>query len=453
MAIREVTVRAEGEGMGQTFEPYDPDQGLLLPPSLRDWLPEGHLAHFVSDTVDQLDLRPFLAKFERREDGRGSLAYHPAMMLKVLIYAYSTGVFSSRRIESALSDSVALRYLAADNRPGHRTIARFRAEHIEHFQAVFVQIVRIAQEAGLVKLGTLVIDGSKLKANASKHKAMSYGRMKEEERKLRDEIRDITDRARGIDEAEDRQFGPDFRGDELPKELIRRQDRIAKIREAKRRLEEQQQKDDEESGRGERMAKEGRGNMKRPNGVPPDKAQTNFTDPESRIMKTGSGAFEQCYNAQIAVDAEARVIVAADVTQCAADSGELVKMVELARRNCRAKPGRVLADSGYKSENNFHQLERRGIDAYVALGRAESSTTSTTEKSLTLRMWRKLRTRRGRTRYKLRKSVVEPVFGWIKQVLGFRGFLVRGVRKVRGEWALVCLALNVKQMSQRLGWV
>jgi IS5 family transposase len=375
------------------------------------------------------------------------------MLLKVLIYAYSTGVFSSRRIEAALSDSVALRYLAAGNRPGHRTIARFRAEHIEHFQAVFVQVVRIAQEAGLVKLGTLAIDGSKLKANASKHKAMSYGRMKEEERKLREEIRRITDRARGIDEAEDREFGPDFRGDELPKELIRRQDRIAKIREAKKRLEEQQKQEDEESGRGERMAEEGRGNMKRPNGVPPDKAQANFTDPESRIMKTGSGAFEQCYNAQIAVDAEERLIVAADVTACGADNGALLTMIEAVRRNCRAKPRRVLADSGYKSENNFQELARRGIDGYVALGRGESSANSASAKPLTRRMARKLRTRRGRTRYKQRKTLVEPVFGWIKQVLGFRGFLVRGVRKVRGEWALVCLALNVKQMSQRLGWV
>ena len=439
--------------MGQTFEPYDPDQGLLMPPSLREWLPDGHLAHFVSDTVDQLDLRPFFAKFEQREDGRGSLAYHPAMMLKVLIYAYCTGVFSSRRIEAALSESVALRYLAAGNQPGHRTIARFRADRLDDFQAVFVQIVRIAQEAGLVRMGTLAIDGSKLKANASKHKAMSYGRMKEEERRLREEIRSITDLARGVDEAEDREFGPDFRGDELPQELIRRKDRIAKIREAKKRLEEQQVKEDEESGRGERMEKEGRGNLKRPNGVPPAKAQTNFTDPESRIMKTSSGAFEQCYNAQIAVDAEERLIVAADVTQCAADSNELVKMVDAARTNCRATPRRVLADSGYKSEDNFRALERRKIDAYIALGRGESSKSSTTAKPLTQRMSRKLRTQRGRARYKQRKSVVEPVFGWIKQALGFRGFLVRGVRKVRGEWALVCLALNVKQMNQRLEWV
>ncbi len=439
--------------MGQTFEPYEPDQGLLLPPSLRDWLPEEHLAHFVSDTVDQLDLRPFVAKFERREDGRGSLAYHPAMMLKVLIYAYSTGVFSSRRIEAGLSESVALRYLAAGNRPGHRTIARFRAEHLERFQAIFVQIVRIAKEAGMVRMGTLAIDGSKLKANASKHMAMSYGRMKEEECKLRDEIRRITDLARGVDDAEDREFGPDFRGDELPQELTRRKDRIAKIREAKKRLEEQQAKEDEESGRGERMEKEGRGNMKRPNGVPPDKAQTNFTDPESRIMKTGSGAFEQCYNAQIAVDAEERVIVAADVTQCAADNGELVKMLDAARKNCRARPRRVLADSGYKSEDNFRELERRRVDAYVALGRGESAASTTSDMPWTLHMSGKLRTRRGRVRYQQRKSLVEPVFGWIKQALGFRGFLVRGVRKVRGEWALVCLALNIKQMSKRLEWV
>ncbi|MBK8179284.1 MAG: transposase [Planctomycetes bacterium] len=226
--------------MAQTFHPYEPDQPLLFPPSLRDWLPDEHPAHFISDTVDELDLSAFHRKYEEREDGRGQLAYHPALMVKLLIYSYSVGLFSSRRIAAAIEDQVALRYLAAGNFPSHRTIARFRLEHLEEFQRLFVEVVRIAQASGLVKLGTIAVDGTKQKANASKHKAMSYGRMKEEARRLKDEIRQITDLARSTDEAEDAQFGPDFRGDELPAELRRRKDRLATIRAAKKRLEDEQ---------------------------------------------------------------------------------------------------------------------------------------------------------------------------------------------------------------------
>lgn len=436
--------------MGQTFHPYEPDQALLLPPSLRDWLPEDHPAHFISDTVDELDLSGFLRKYEEREDGRGQLAYHPGLMLKVLIYAYSIGLFSSRRIAAAIEEQVALRYLTAGNFPSHRTIARFRLEHLEDFQALFVEVVRIAQASGMVKLGTLAVDGTKVKANASKHKAMSYGRMKLEEKRLREEIKKITDLARRTDEAEDAEFGPDFRGDELPAELRRRKDRLATIRAAKKRLEEAQAAEDEQTGRG----KDGRGpKLKRENGVPPDKTQTNFTDPESRIMKTATGAFEQSYNAQVAVDAAARIIVAADVTACAADSVELLKMEAAAEANLGRRTKALLADAGYKSESNFLELEKRGIQGFVALGRGETLPDQVAEdKPATRRMARKLRTKRGRERYRLRKSVVEPVFGWIKQALGFRGFLLRGVRKVKGEWNLVCLAMNLKRMGQSLAW-
>lgn len=339
--------------MGQTFHAYEPDQILLLPPSLGDWMPESHLAHFVSDTVDELDLRPFTSKYEQREDGRGQLAYHPALMLKLLIYAYSTGVFSSRRIASAIEEQVAMRYLAAGNLPSHRTIARFRLEHLERFQGIFVEVVRIARASGVVKLGTLAVDGTKLKANASKHKAMSYGRMKAEERALKEEIRRIAELARKTDEAEDAEFGPDFRGDELPAELRRRKDRLAVIREAKKRLEAEQAQEDEAAGRGLRREKQGSGRkLKRPNGVPPDKKQANFTDPESRIMKTSSG-FEQCYNAQIAVDGAEQIIVAAEVSTCAADSGELLKVQEAAEKNTGARSRTLLADAGYRSEENF----------------------------------------------------------------------------------------------------
>ena len=311
-------------------------------------------------------------------------------------------------------------------------------------------MVRIAQASGMVKLGTLAVDGTKLKANASKHKAMSYGRMKEEEQKLREEIKKITDLARRTDEAEDAEFGLDFRGDELPEELRRRKDRLATIRAAKKRLEEAQAEEDKQSGRGtsERGPK-----LKRENGVPEDKAQSNFTDPESRIMKTSTGGFEQSYNAQIAVDSAQQIIVAADVTACAADSGELLKMEAAAAANLGQHSKELLADAGYKSEANFAELEERGVLAFVSLGRGEALPDQVAEdKPSTRRMARRLRTKRGRERYRRRKAVVEPVFGWIKQVLGFRGFLMRGARKVKGEWNLVCLAMNLKRMGQCLAW-
>lgn len=436
--------------MGQTFHPYEPDQALLLPPSLRDWLPDDHPAHFISDTVDELDLSAFLRKYEQREDGRGQLAYHPGLMLKVLIYAYSIGLFSSRRIAAAIEEQVALRYLTAGNFPSHRTIARFRLEHLADFQILFIEVVRIAQASGMVKLGTLAVDGTKLKANASKHKAMSYARMKAEEEKLREEIKKITDLARRTDEAEDAEFGPAFRGDELPEELRRRKDRLATIRAAKKRLEESQAEEDEKSGRGtgDRGPK-----LKRENGVPADTAQSNFTDPESRIMKTSTGAFEQCFNAQIAVDSAEQIIVAVDVTACAADSGELLKMEAAAEANLGQHSKELLADAGYKSEANFVELEQRGVQAFVSLGRGEALPDQVAaDKPATRRMARKLRTKHGRKRYRLRKTVVEPVFGWIKQVMGFRGFLLRGVRKVKGEWALVCMAMNLKRMGRSLAW-
>jgi transposase len=436
--------------MGQMFHPYEPDQALLLPPSLRDWLPDDHPAHFISDTVDELDLGAFLRKYEQREDGRGQLAYHPGLMLKVLIYAYSIGLFSSRRIAAAIEEQVALRYLTAGNFPSHRTIARFRLEHLDDFQGLFVEVVRIAQASGMVKLGTLAVDGTKLKANASKHKAMSYGRMKAEEEKLREEIKKITDLARRTDEAEDAEFGPDFRGDELPAELRRRKDRLATIRAAKKRLEEAQAEEDEKSGRGtsERGPK-----LKRENGVPEDKAQSNFTDPESRIMKTSTGAFEQSYNAQIAVDSGEQIIVAADVTACAADSGELLKMEAAAAANLGQHSKELLADAGYKSEASFVELEERGVQAFVSLGRGEAlPDQAAADKPGTRRMARRLRTKRGRRRYRLRKTVVEPVFGWIKQAVGFRAFLLRGIRKVKGEWTLVCMAMNLKRMGRSLAW-
>jgi hypothetical protein len=302
-------------------------------------------------------------------------------------------------------------------------------------------------------MGTLAVDGTKLKANASKHKAMSYGRMQAEERSLKEEIRRITELARKTDEAEDAEFGPDFRGNELPAELRRRKDRLAVIREAKKRLEAEQAQEDEAAGRGLRREEGGAGRkLKRPNGVPPDKKQANFTDPESRIMKTSSG-FEQSYNAQIAVDAAEQIIVAADVSACAADSGELLKMQEAAEKNTGARSRTLLADAGYRSEANFVALEQRGIEGLVALGRGESVPNQDwSAMPATTRMRRRMRSKRGRQRYRRRKTLVEPVFGWVKQVLGFRNFLLRGCRKVKAEWNLVCLALNLRRMSTKIAW-
>lgn len=432
-------------GWGRSFYPYEPDQTLLFPPSLREWVPEGHLAHFVSDTVDELDLKALYDRYEQREDGRGQLAYEPRLLLKLLIYAYAVGLFSSRKIAKAVEELVPLRYLAAGHLPSHRTLARFRQAHSEQFQGLFIQVVRIARAAGLVAMGTLAIDGSKLKANASKHKAMSYARMKEEDERLRREIEWITQRAQEVDAAEDEEFGPDFRGDELPAELRRRETRRLKIREAMARLEAEQAAQDEASGRGQARP----GGLKRPIGIPPGAKQMNFTDPESRLMKTASGGFEQCYNAQLAIDAERQIIVAADVTESAADNGQLIPLEAQAETNAGARAAAVLADSGYKSEANFAALEQRGVDAYVSLGKGEEVrvTAEASGGPCTQRMGRKLGTDAGRQRFKRRKAIVEPVYGWIKQVLGFRAVSMRGLAKAKGEWSLVCLVVNLRRMA------
>lgn len=439
--------------MAQQFVPYEPKQTLLFPPSLDDWLADDHLARFVSETVDELDLRAFFKKFRKRKNGRGRIAYHPRMMLKVLIYAYSVGIFSSRKIAAGIEDLVALRYLAAGNQPKHRTIARFRQEYVRDFQRLFVQVVRIAIEAGLVKMGTIAVDGSKVKASASKHKAMSYERMKKEEQRLTEEIRKITKLAQDIDAAEDEEFGPDFRGDELPEELRTREGRLKKIREAKARLEKEQEDEDDDSGFGQAYEQTGRSKPKRKKGEPPGSKQSNFTDPESRIMGNPKVGFVQGYNTQIAVDAERQIVVAADVTQSATDAGQLVPMTKAAERNTTKRPKRLLADGGYRSEREFGQLEELGVDAHVSLGKGDSQIASfPTNRPATKRMHRKRQTKRSRSLYRKRKQIVEPVFGWVKQVLGFRMFSLRGVEKVRGEWNLICLALNLRRMATQMAW-
>ncbi|MBK8977394.1 MAG: IS1182 family transposase [Planctomycetes bacterium] len=432
----------------------DIDQGLLLPPSLRDWLPEDHLAWFIKDAVDELDIDKLVDAY--RVCGKGELPYHPRMMLRVLIYAYATGTFSSRKIESQLRDSVAFRVLAENQVPGHRSIRRFRANHLEQFSDLFAQVVKMAAEAGLARIGTLAIDGSKLKANASKHKAMSYARMKEEEEQLEREIAAIMRLAQEKDEGEDVEFGPDFRGDELPEELRRREERLARIRAAKARLEkrkaEEAQAADEAKkaqaeSEGREPPRERPGARKMPKGEPKPKDQENFTDPDSRIMKTSTG-FEQCYNVQIAVDGDSRLIVANVVNNCASDAGQLIPVIEAAMENTGLPANQVLADAGYRKEEDLAVLEAAGIDAYIALGREGKDAREPGEQNeATQRMREKLGTEEGRERYRQRKHVAEPPFGWLKSILGFRGFSLRGLSKVAAELNLVALALNLRRMK------
>lgn len=437
--------------MPSNYRAYQPEQSYLLPPSPSDWLPEKHLAFFISEVVDEMDLSAFY-RGQQESDARGNQPFHPAMMLKILIYAYATGTFSSRRIAQKIEEDVAFRVLAAGNFPQHRTISDFRQEHLQKFIELFKQVVLIAKNSGLIKLGRVAIDGTKIKANASRHKAMSYDRMKQEEKKLEIEIAELLKRAERTDREEDREYGSENRGDEVPEELQRRESRLKKIREAKKRLEERQAEEDRAKGRyegdgGRPDGKKGQP-FKSEFGQPQERAQDNFTDPESRIMKMGNG-FEQSYNAQACVDDEHQMIVAAGVTNCAADNSQLIPMVEATENNVDEMPQQVLADAGYRSEANFQQLEQKSIDGIVSVGREGKADTAPISESnvATRRMKEKLKTEAGAAAYRRRKTIVEPVFGWIKQALGFRQFSFRGLKKTNAEWHLVCLAMNLRRMN------
>lgn len=416
---------------------------------------EDHLAYFISETVDRLDVSVFYRYYEG--DGRRNCPFDPRMMVKVLLYGYATGVRSSRKIAKKLHEDVAFRVLAAGNFPAHRTIAEFRQRHLKEFEELFVQVVQLAQEIGLLKLGTLALDGSKVKANASKRKAMSYGRMKKEERRVREEIGKLLEQAAVVDAEEDRLYGEEARGDELPEELRRREDRLAQIEAAQRRLKQRQAAADRAQGRCEgdkRKSPRGGRRFKREFGVPEDKAQENFTDPDSRIMKSADG-FTQAYNTQIAVDENTQLIVATGLTQCAADNGELLALVEEVERIVGEVPEQVLADAGYKGETNFEQLEHKGIDAYVSLAREKKKASSRPDQRYpaSQRMYDKLQSSTGQMTYRKRKGIVEPVYGWIKEILGFRRFSLRGTEKVTPEWDLVCCATNLKRLHAMFAWI
>ena len=430
--------------MGKSYRPYYPDEELLLPPSLRDWLPENHLAYFVSDVADNLDLSGMDAVYGNEK--RGQPPYDPLMMTKVLLYGYCVGVFSSRRIERRLVEDIAFRVLAAGNQPNFRTISDFRKIHLGTLEGLFEQVLKIALEAGAMKVGRVAVDGTKVKANASKHKAMSYDRMQEKEKQLRAEVKQLLAQAEAADAAEDQQYGKDRRGDELPAELQRRETRIKKIQEAKRAVEQRARDKAVAEGADPKQA------------TPKDKDQNNFTDPQSRIMK-GADGIVQAYNAQAAVEPNLQLIVGQTVTQAANDKEQLMPMLATMEEQSGQRPDDVLADSGYCSEKNLEALDseenpQRRIDGYIATERQkhdeykEPCPKGPLPKGATRvdRMRRKLKTKAGKAVYAARKAIVEPVFGQIKQARGFRQFLLRGIDKVRGEWSMVCLTHNILKM-------
>ena len=424
--------------MAKTYRPYVPEQDLLLPPSLREWLPEDHLAFFVSDLIDQLDLSAITSGYE--DEDRGYPPYHPVMLTKVVVYAYCVGVFSSRRIQRRLVEDVAFRVLAAGNQPDFRTIADFRKRHLTALRGFFEQVLHLARELGAPRVGRVALDSSKINANASKHKAMSYGRMSEKQRQLRNEVNELLAQAEAADAAEDAEYGPDQRGDELPAELQRRESRLKRIREAKRALEARAKTEAAAAGQPVEAAK------------PDPKAQYNFTDPESRIMK-GPDGFVQAYNVQVAVD-DLQLIVGQAVTQETNDKKQLMPMITTIAQQSGAMPDQVLADAGYCSDESLTAIADTTIDAYISTRkqthgeRPGPCPRGPLPKTATMvdRMSRKLHTKTGAAVYAARKGIVEPVIGQIKQARGFRQFFLRGIEKVQGEWSLVCTTHNILKL-------
>jgi transposase len=442
--------------MSKTYRDWAPDQVFLLPPSPRDWLPEGDLVYFLLDTVATLDLTPIFAHYERER--RGQPPFHPRMMVALLLYCYATGTRSSRRIMRRCRTDLACRVIVGEDIPDFRTISDFRKTHLARLETLFVEVLKLCALAGLAKVGTIALDGTKVKANASRHKAMSYDRMQEEQKRLKEEIAGMLAEAQAADDAEDARHGPDRQGDELPAELARRQSRLAKIQQAKTMLEERVKAEAAEEAA--RRAAEGQAPPKTApaDAVPEPGDQINFTDPESRIMKVANKGWDQCGNAQ-AVANEHQIILAADVTDQANDKLQMVPMVDQTRQNLDAAGvqqaiGAMLADSGFYSETNTAALEQRGIDPCVATERLKhnekiaAAPRGRIPKDLTAkqRMARKLRTKKGRERYAKRKGMIEPIFGQLKGVLGFRQFSLRGLAAMRGEWRLMATVHNLLKL-------
>jgi transposase/IS5 family transposase len=443
--------------MGKTFRAYDMNQQMLLPPDLREWLRADHLALFVSDVVESLDLSGILKVYEEG-DGRGRPPYHPAMMVKLLVYGYCTGKTSSRKLEQATYEDVAFRVLSCNQQPDHDSIAGFRQRHLQELGRLFVQVLQLCERAGLVKLGHVAVDGTKIKANASKYQSLSYENMKNEEQQLAREVARLLGEAQQIDDEEDKLYGKGKRGDELPEELRDRKRRLAKIRALKAELEEEaktaaaksqaeKEKPTPNSARKWRRKWEvtEQGEI-----LPMPKTKRNLTDPDSRIMKDGATkAFHQAYNIQVGVDEQAQIIVGTKVVQSGADQEQLIPLLHEVEKNLGRMPERVSADAGYYSKAAITHEAVRAVDLYVPPNQRRPVTweeTLTSEATLQERMWHKLGTKEGRKVFGKRKVIVEPIFAHIKHIRGFRQFLLRGLQQVEAEWLLVCMTHNLLKM-------
>ena len=442
--------------MSRKFREWSPDASWLFPPSPKDWLPDNHLVYFLLDVSQQIDTSAIVDDYDSGKGGQPP--FHPRMMLVLLLYAYSVGVFSSRKIMRRCETDIAFRVIVGEDIPDFRRIAEFRKRHLKHMQPLFLEVLVLCREAGLLDVGRLSLDGTKVKANASRHKAMSYDRMTTEVTRLQEEIDQLLAQAEEADDEDDQQFG-DRRGDEIPDELARREDRLKKIQEAKAALEEQAR--EKAAAHVAQMESEGRKHRTDPDKAVPDaKDQRNFTDPESKIMKTSNKGFDQCGNAQ-AVANESQVIIAADVTNQANDSRQAQPMVDQTLSNLDAvevteNVGAFTADAGYFSEENMEALDEndRIDDVFVATGRQKHDEPSPPSaqgrppknESAKQKMARRNRTKKGQKEYARRKVIIEPVFGQIKNCQGFRQFLLRGLESMKGEWNLVCLTHNLLKL-------
>jgi transposase len=496
-AVININIPSTGSLLMKPYRSWNPEQSHLLPPAPQDWLPDGHLVFFVIDVVRELDLSAITRAVDAK-DARGAKPYSPVMMTTLLLYAYCVGVFSSRRIERATYEDVALRVLTAGEHPAYTVIAAFRRRHIEAFADIFRQTVAVCREAGMVKLGLVALDGTKMQGNASKHKAMSYERMQREEKRLEEEVKSLLRRAEDTDLAEDERFGEGQREEDLPAELRRREGRLEKIRAAKSALEEEARHaraelleqradrheakpavetdpverkrsatrarkareeaaklaehfDDDEPPSGMRSTDTGLQTHRvktTPDGNPAPKAQRNFTDPESRIQESG-GSFLQGYNCQAVVDAETQVIVAQGVTNQPPDNHHLQPMLEQTAQTAGRLPDAAAADAGYWAPENAEYGEKRGVALYISTRRAhhgQPSPPSPDDDSPRSKMTRELATEAGRAIYARRKAIVEPVFGQLKEARGFRRFLLRGLRSVGGEWAMLAATHNLLKL-------
>jgi len=447
--------------MSKTFRWYDLNQRLLLPADLREWLPDDHLALYISDVVEQLDLSQILNSYE--EELRGRPPYHPAMMIKLLIYGYCSGRMSARKLEQATYDDVAFRVLSCNQHPDHDSIAEFRKRHLAALSGLFLQVLQLCQRAGLVKLGHVAVDSTKIKANAAKRQSLTYERMNKTERELSAEVTRLLNEAQRIDEQEDRLYGKGKRGDELPPELRQRETRLAKIRELKAELEreakeaaeqenQRKQEQNERKAKGEAVTqsyrkpmwtKSGDGEIKPKPGI-----QRNLTDGDSRVMmNTTTRSFEQAYNVQIAVDAEAQIIVAAGVVQTPNDAEQLLPALVAVKQNLGQLPAQVTADKGYFSPTGLADERLQAVDLYVPPNNPPGMKSRPTVNAIIRDQMRaKLQRPGGYETYKRRNTTVEPVFAEIKHLRQFRQFRLRGLTRVAAEWSLVCMTHNLLKL-------